>query len=95
MVDYEFNNTNPYWSNENGYNELFLHAMQNYFNDKLYADGCVTSNDVLTRLGFPVDDSIVENWRWKLDEDGFVDFGIEHDLETNFFNLHFNIKENN
>lgn len=99
MKTYVFDNTNPYYSNDKkAYNELFLRAKQNYFNDKLNAYGFVDFNDVLDQLGFPVDDSL-NDWRWDLESDGlhkrdnFVDFGIEEDMGTGFYNLHFNIED--
>lgn len=96
METYVFDNTNPYWSNDKKeYNGLFLRAQQCYFNDKLHAYGFVDFNDVLKQLGFPVDDSL-NDWRWVLDEeDGpvFVDFGIEEDMGTGFYNLYFNIED--
>lgn len=47
-----FDFKNPYWDGHPDYNLLFLSAKQNYFNDKLRADGFVFLNDVLKELGF-------------------------------------------
>lgn len=96
MKTYTFDSTNPYWDKNFDYDMLFLHAQQNYFNDKLQVDGFVLFTDVLTHLGFPVDDSIDEDLKWVLDsssDDNYVDFGIEGDFNTCIFELHFNIPE--
>jgi hypothetical protein len=94
MRIYTFDSTNPYWEKNFDYDMLFLHAQQNYFNDKLQADGFVLFTDVLTHLGFPVDDSIDEDLKWVLTErDCYVDFGIEGDFNTCVFELLFDIPE--
>lgn len=93
MKTYVFDNTNPYYnSDEKVFNELFLHAKQNYFNDKFLVYGFVDFNDVLDQLGFPVDDSL-NDWRWDRESADFIDFGIEEDMSTGFYNLHFNIED--
>lgn len=96
MKTYTFDSTNPYWDKNFDFDMLFLHAKQNYFNDKLQADGFVLFSDVLTQLGFPVDDSISDDWKWDLnnnDDDRYVDFGIKRVPNEGTFDLNFNIRD--
>lgn len=98
MKTYTFDNTNPYWDKNFDFVMLFLRAKQNWFNDKLQVDGFVLFTDVLTQLGFPIDDSVDEDLKWVLDSssnDNYIDFGIEGDFNTGICKLYFNIPEDN
>lgn len=75
-----FDCRNPYWDKDTCYNELFLRAKQNYFNDKLIADGHVFLNDVLKDLGFPTT-RMGQEVGWIYDPsndkiDNYIDFGM-------------------
>ena len=74
-----FDSRNPYWDKDQAYNWMFLRFKQNFFNDKLRADGYVFLNDVLTELGFPKTRAGQEVG-WVYDPknpniDNYVDFG--------------------
>ena len=74
-----FDETNPQWQDEPGYNQFFLTSEQNYINDKLLAMGHVFLNEVYDRLGFDrtQEGSVVG---WFVEPNGvgdtFIDFGI-------------------
>lgn len=74
-----FDSRNPYWDKDQAYNWMFLRFKQNFFNDKLRADGYVFLNDVLTELGFPKTRAGQEvGWVYDPNNpniDNYVDFG--------------------
>jgi hypothetical protein len=72
-----FDEGNPLYQKEPGYNQFFLTAEQNYINDKLLATGHVFLNEVYERLGFPhTQEGSVVGWILSKDGDNYVDFGI-------------------
>ena len=74
-----FDRRNPFWDKDIAYNWMFLRFKQNYFNEKLRADGYVFLNDVLTELGFPKTRAGQEvGWIYdpnNPDVDNYIDFG--------------------
>ena len=75
-----YDSRNPYWDNDPAYNEMFLRARQNYWNDKLRVDGHVFLNDVLKSLGFPTTRTGHDvGWIYDAnsnESDGYIDFGV-------------------
>ena len=75
-----FDWTNPYYSDDPNYNSFFLRAQQNYFNDKLHADGHLFMNDADKALGFPKTKAgQVVGWNHDPDNpniDNFVDLNV-------------------
>lgn len=64
------------WQKEPGYNQMFLSARQNWFNDKLHARGHVFLNEVYDELGLPrTQAGAVVGW---IDGNGdnYIDFGL-------------------
>jgi hypothetical protein len=77
-----FDETNPQWQKEPGYNQFFLAAEQNWINDKLLHSGHVFLNEVYDRLGFErTTEGAVVGWIIKKDGDNFIDFGV-YDAST-------------
>lgn len=74
-----FDRHNPFWDKDMAYNWMFLRYHQNFFNDKLKADGYVFLNDVLVELGFPKTRAGQEvGWVYDPDNpniDNYIDFG--------------------
>ena len=95
-----FDSRNPYWDADPTYNEMFLKARQNYFNDKLRVDGHVFLNDVLKSLGFHTT-RIGQEVGWRVDPndetiDNYIDFGvydidIDKSSNNHTFMLEFNV----
>jgi hypothetical protein len=75
-----FDFRNPYWEHHPDYCLMFLTAKQNYFNDKLRADGFVFLNDVLKELGFePSKAGQLVGWMYDPDNergDNYIDFRV-------------------
>ena len=75
-----FDFRNPYWEHHPDYCLMFLSAKQNYFNDKLRADGFVFLNDVLKELGFePSKAGQLVGWIYNPDNDrgdNYIDFRV-------------------
>lgn len=73
-----FDETNPEWQREPGFNQFFLTSTQNWFNDKLLAVGHVFLNEVYERLGFEhTKEGAVVGWVIGSNGgDQFIDFGI-------------------
>lgn len=75
------------WTKDPEYNLTFLKSQENYFNDKLKAEGFLFLNDVYSGLGLPKS-SIGQAVGWVYDEqnplgDNFVSFGIYHPINSN------------
>lgn len=51
---FSFDHKNSRWADNPDYNEAFLKAQQNYWNDRLRARGYVFLNEVLDTLGLPL-----------------------------------------
>lgn len=51
IFTFEFNSTNPHWSDVPQHNEHFLKGMEYYFNQKLVRQGHLFLNEVLDALG--------------------------------------------
>lgn len=72
-----FDESNPYWQKEPGYNQFFLTAEQQWLNDKLLVTGHVFLNEVYERLGFEhTKEGSVVGWILSNDGDNYIDFGI-------------------
>ena len=75
-----FDCRNPYWEHHPDYCLMFLMAKQNYFNDKLRADGFVFLNDVLKELGFePSKSGQIVGWIYNPENDrgdNYIDFRV-------------------
>jgi len=71
-----FDELSPRWQKEPGYNQMFLSSRQNWFNDKLHANGHVFLNEVYDELGIPRSkEGAVVGW---IDGNGdsYIDFGL-------------------
>lgn len=65
------------WSKTPEYNQVFLQAQQNYFNDRLRYKGHVFLNEVYDALGMERSPAgAVVGWIWEGDGDNYIDFGI-------------------
>jgi len=76
-----FDETNPEWSKEPGYNYMYLKSQQVYHNQLLQTRGHVFLNEVYDALGIPRTKagSVVG---WVIGEgDNFIDFGIFNDRQ--------------
>jgi hypothetical protein len=75
-----FDETNPEWQDAPGFNQFFLTARQNWFNNKLRATGHVFLNDVYRALGFEdTEEGAIVGWIMDSDDenaDHYIDFGI-------------------
>lgn len=74
-----FDESSTQWSKTDGYNFLFLHAQQTYFNNLLVARGHVFLNEVYDALGLDRSkEGAVVGWVLRKDGEGdnFIDFGI-------------------
>ena len=56
MVELMFDARNPYWSNDKQYNLLLLRSKEAYFNDILGSHRFVSLYDVITSLGYYIED---------------------------------------
>lgn len=86
-----FDEGNPRWQKEPGYNQWFLTTAQNNFNDLLLTRGHVFLNEVYDRLGFErTTAGQAVGWILQKGHDNFIDFDI-YDLsdkaKRNFINL--------
>ena len=75
-----FDETNPEWRADAAYNQMWLLAKQNYFNDLLKVRKFVFLNEVYKELGFQ-ETKAGQIVGWKYDEnnstgDNYIDFGI-------------------
>lgn len=52
MIIIEFDEKNPNWSFQDGQNQFFIEAQQDYANDVLRSKGFITLNEVYEMLGF-------------------------------------------
>ena len=81
-----FDECNENWSKDPSANLVFLRARQQYWNDKLRAEGIVFLNDVYHDLGFSRTNA-GQLVGWKLDNpnggDEYIDFGIYDKLYVN------------
>jgi hypothetical protein len=67
----------PYWTPNAEYNMWHLTATQQYFNDKLIADGHVFLNDVYKALGIETTQMGQQvGWWYNKGGDNFIDFGF-------------------
>ncbi len=75
-----FDEASEYWEKDSEYNLMFLHAQQNFANDKLRANGRLFLNEVYEMLGIPKTKAgQVVGWVYDKDNpigDNYVDFGI-------------------
>jgi hypothetical protein len=75
-----FDESNPNWSRDPGYNQLFIQCQQNYMNDRLRANGHVFLNEVYDALGMPRSpEGQIVGWVMRKDgqpRDHFIDFGV-------------------
>jgi hypothetical protein len=72
-----FDEGNPNWQKEPGYNLFFLTSTQNLLNDRLMATGHVFLNEVYDRLGFPrTKEGAVVGWVLGKNGDNYIDFGM-------------------
>lgn len=85
-----FDESNPHWQREPGYNQFFLNAEQNWINDKLLTTGHVFLNEVYDRLGFDrTQEGAIVGWIVSKGSDNYIDFGIydlENESKRNFIN---------
>jgi hypothetical protein len=74
-----FDESSPNWSKTPEYNLLFLHAQQQWANDRLKSHGFLFLNEVLEALGLERSQAgQIVGWKTKENggKDGYVDFGI-------------------
>lgn len=72
-----FDETNPNWDPNNGFNKHFLSAQMDYMTNILNARGHLFLNEVYRNLGFPhTSEGAIMGWIKKPDRENFVDFGI-------------------
>lgn len=97
-----FDHHNPYYSDDPAYNEFFLRAQQNYFNDKLRADGYLFMNEADKVLGFNKSKAgQIVGWNYDPSNpniDNFVDLNItecekvdEYGIKRTIFVLEYNV----
>jgi hypothetical protein len=81
-----FDEGNPNYEKDAGFNRTFLHHMQNYMNDRLNSVGHVFLNEVYDALGFPhTSIGALVGWvRGSDDGDSFIDFGISEWANRDF-----------
>ena len=80
-----FDELNPHYSKTPEYNHMFLKTQEQWFNDKLQANGYVFLNEVLEALGFERTQA-GQSVGWKLNSrvgDGYISFGIENIFDSN------------
>ena len=76
-----FDESNPNWRKDAGFNQMFLRSQQQYANDLLISRGHLFLNEVYDMLNIPrTEAGQVVGWTYKKDGnpdgDNFVDFGI-------------------
>ena len=75
-----FDEGNPYWKRDDGYNAMFVKSIQNWANDRLHANGVLFLNEVYEALGLPkTKEGQIVGWIYDPDHpigDNYVDFGI-------------------
>ena len=72
-----FDEFNVNWSRDPYYNQTFLKAQLNYWNQRLETRGHVFLNEVYENLGFDhTQAGQVVGWLWDGDGDNFIDFGM-------------------
>lgn len=78
-----FDPDNVNWNQQPEYNLMFLRAQQNWANDKLRAQGHLMLSDVYDSLGFDRTPASTQvGWLYNGDGDGYVDFGVFKDGNT-------------
>ena len=90
-----FDEGSIYWENDPEHNLMFLRARQNWFNDKLKADGYLFLNDVYDELGIPrTKPGQIVGWIYNENNpigDNYVDFGmydVNYEPARDFINGH-------
>jgi hypothetical protein len=75
-----FEDGNPRWQKEPGYNHMFVRSQQNYLNDRLQAVGVVFLNEAYDALGIPrCKEGQVVGWvRDNPNGDNYIDFGLDN-----------------
>ena len=91
-----FDSKNKYASDDRDWNYMFLRAMQQQAQDKLTLNGHVMLNTVLGWLGFDdTPEGALTGWSKKSVGDGYVDFGLDREVNMNSgenrFYLDFNV----
>lgn len=88
-----FDETNPYFQGDNEYDIFFLRQVQNFFNDRLRAEGFVYLNEVYRKLGFqPTKAGQIVGWVYDKENpvgDNYIDFGLDdpwHKKTRDFIN---------
>lgn len=78
-----FDETNPNWDSNNGFNRSFLFAQQEHFTNILNSRGHIFLNEVYRGLGFPhTAEGALLGWIKPEDgREGFVDFGLYNATE--------------
>jgi hypothetical protein len=77
-----FDENNPNWVEQSDYNLNYLHAKQNFWNNRLQGRGFVFLNEVYQDMGFePTQAGQAVGWAMGADGDNYIDFGI-YDLDN-------------
>lgn len=80
-----FDEFNPNFDKNPGYNQAFLSAQQTYWNQKLQQRGFVFLNEVYETLGFDQTTAgQIVGWLWDGDGDNYIDFGLFEPGNENF-----------
>lgn len=96
MYDRIFDETNRNWKDDPDLNIYGLYAIQNQMHDILQMRGQLVLNEVYRKLGFDETDyGAVVGWLRDGDGDGYVNFGLEDDINQregdNRWHLSFNV----
>lgn len=102
IYEFRFDRYSPVWEKDKFQNESTLRSEENWANDKLRFRGYVFLNEVLDRLGLPIQpEGQLVGWVYNKDGSGFIDFGIVdcEELEdvrydANAFDLKLNVQGN-
>lgn len=97
-----FDQSNPFYEEDSTYNWFFLKAQQNYFNDKLRADGYLFMNEADKALGFPKSKAgQIVGWNYDPSNpniDNFVDLNItevekvdEYGIKRTIYVIEYNV----
>lgn len=72
-----FDEFNPEFDKNPGYNQAFLSAQQTYWNQRLEKRGYVFLNEIYETLGFPQTTAgQIVGWLYDGDGDNYIDFGL-------------------